>query len=146
MTRVLDIGFGSGYLTACLAVLAGPSSVVYGVEHIPELVSFAKDNIQRDQPGLIEQGRIVLQCSDGRIGLAGKGPFDAIHVGAHIETPPKELLSQVKVGGRIFIPAGNPQQIFSIQRVDDTEYEWTGLDFVQYVPLTSRDSQIGNED
>jgi protein-L-isoaspartate(D-aspartate) O-methyltransferase len=87
----------------------------------------------------------VLQCSDGRLGLAEKAPFDTIHVGAHIEKPPKELLDQIKIGGRMFIPAGDPQQIFSIERVDETRYVWDPKEFVQYVPLTSRDAQVRNE-
>jgi protein-L-isoaspartate(D-aspartate) O-methyltransferase len=38
---------GTGYLTACFALMVGPQGRAVGVEHIPELVSLAKENIQK---------------------------------------------------------------------------------------------------
>ncbi|CAG8778617.1 8446_t:CDS:2, partial [Racocetra persica] len=42
--KVLDVGCGSGYLTACLAEMVGPEGKVIGIDHIPQLVNLAKDN------------------------------------------------------------------------------------------------------
>lgn len=56
--RALDVGSGSGYLTACMALMTGPNGLVIGIEHIPELNLFAIDNIKKDNPELFEYGRV----------------------------------------------------------------------------------------
>lgn len=43
----LDPFTGTGYLTACFAMMVGPQGRAIGVEHIPELVSFSIENIQK---------------------------------------------------------------------------------------------------
>lgn len=48
----------------------------------------------------------VQQTGDGWKGWAEKGPYDAIHVGAAAETIPEDLVSQLKVGGRMVVPVG----------------------------------------
>ena len=42
---VLDVGSGSGYLTACMAKMVTPGGRATGIDHIPELVQKAKNNI-----------------------------------------------------------------------------------------------------
>ncbi|KAG4930266.1 hypothetical protein JHK82_047333 [Glycine max] len=44
---VLDVGSGTGYLTACFALMVGPEGRAIGVEHIPELGSFSIENIKK---------------------------------------------------------------------------------------------------
>lgn len=81
--KVLDIGCGSGFLTACFAHLVGQTGLVVGVDHIKELVEQAEENIRRDCEGLLSSGRIVLKVRDARVGLPEYEQFfDAIHVGA----------------------------------------------------------------
>lgn len=58
--RVLDVGSGSGYLTSCIAHMIGPTGVVYGVDHMSELVELSKSNIQNDCKELLESGRVKL--------------------------------------------------------------------------------------
>lgn len=69
--NILDVGAGSGYLTACFAravqqVDGGSSSsglssgIVVGIEHQQELVQLAAVNIRKDDPQLLDSGRIVL--------------------------------------------------------------------------------------
>lgn len=58
--RALDVGSGSGYLTACMAMMLGPNGLAVGIEHIPELKAFATQNIQRDNPELLKSGRVQL--------------------------------------------------------------------------------------
>lgn len=64
---MLDVGSGSGYLTACLARAnrkAANSStnekVVIGIEHQPELVELATKNINADDPNLIKNGELII--------------------------------------------------------------------------------------
>lgn len=59
-SKVLDVGSGSGYLTACMAKMVGTTGKVIGIEHIPELVEISKRNIEKDQPAFLESGRIKL--------------------------------------------------------------------------------------
>ena len=54
--RCLDIGCGSGYLTACMGLLVAPKGKAIGIDHIQELVDFSKRNIQQDQPDLLRDG------------------------------------------------------------------------------------------
>lgn len=58
--KVLDVGSGSGYLTACMAHMTGPRGVVYGVDHIKELVKLSEENIKRDCEDLLTSGRVKL--------------------------------------------------------------------------------------
>ena len=52
---ILDIGTGSGFMTACMAQLAPESAIVYGVDHIKEINDFAMKNIQKICPHLIKK-------------------------------------------------------------------------------------------
>ena len=56
----LDVGSGSGYLTACMGHMVGPKGKVYGIDHIPELVEISKRNIEKDSPDLLTSGRVKL--------------------------------------------------------------------------------------
>jgi len=67
--RILDIGTGSGFMTACMAQLAPESAIVYGVDHIKEINDFAMKNIQKICPHLIKKKKIELVTQDGRKGL-----------------------------------------------------------------------------
>jgi len=58
--RALDVGCGSGYLTACMAVMVGKTGMAVGIDHIPELVEFSRNNIQRDKPAFLESNRLKL--------------------------------------------------------------------------------------
>ena len=80
--KVLDIGSGSGYLTACFAVMAGPNAKVIGIDHIQELVDWSEKNIRKNNSTLIDSGRIKLVVGDGHFGFEEEGPYHVIHVGA----------------------------------------------------------------
>lgn len=58
--KVLDVGSGSGYLTACFAHMVGPTGRVYGVEHIGELVERSIENIRNDNSDLLDSGTIQI--------------------------------------------------------------------------------------
>ncbi|EEB92493.1 hypothetical protein MPER_08986 [Moniliophthora perniciosa FA553] len=78
--KVLDIGSGSGYLVAVLHHLVEGGKVV-GIEHVEELVDWSISNLKRDGLGTaLESQQIKVVAGDGRKGLAGDGPYDAIHV------------------------------------------------------------------
>uniref|UniRef100_A0A8C4XSJ8 Protein-L-isoaspartate O-methyltransferase n=44 Tax=Aves TaxID=8782 RepID=A0A8C4XSJ8_FALTI len=89
--KALDVGSGSGYLTACFARMMGPTGKAVGVEHIKELVHESIRNVQEDDPTLLSSGRVKLVVGDGRQGYPEEAPYDAIHVGAAAATVPKEV-------------------------------------------------------
>eukprot|EP00959_Pyramimonas_sp_CCMP1952_P299140 6257366-Pyramimonas_sp.AAC.1 len=49
----------------------GPQGKAYGIEHVPELVSFARANMEKSAEGrqMLSEGRVVLVQGDGRLGL-----------------------------------------------------------------------------
>jgi protein-L-isoaspartate(D-aspartate) O-methyltransferase len=105
----LDVGSGSGYLTACMRELVGRQGKVYGVEHIQELVDVSIDNIKRDKKQqYLDDKSIVICQGDGRKGFPNTPDnfFDCIHVGAAADGVPSELVRQLKVGGTLVLPLG----------------------------------------
>ncbi|KAL3618078.1 Protein-L-isoaspartate O-methyltransferase 2 [Castilleja foliolosa] len=135
---------GTGYLTACFAVMVGPQGRTVGVEHIPELVESSIKNIQKSAASpLLKERSISVHVGDGRQGWPEFAPYDAIHVGAAAPEIPPMLIEQLKPGGRLVIPVGN---IFQDLQVVDKNMDGTlsvrSETSVRYVPLTSREAQI----
>lgn len=104
--KVLEIGTGSGYQTAVLCLLGAE---VYSVERQLEL--FKKSSLFLPKIGYVVK-RLVF--GDGYKGLKEDAPFDRILVTAGAPYVPKELLSQLKIGGRLVIPIGNEEQIMTL--------------------------------
>ncbi|XP_069773363.1 l-isoaspartyl protein carboxyl methyltransferase, like isoform X2 [Narcine bancroftii] len=142
--RALDVGSGSGYLTACMARMVGPSGMVVGIDHIPQLVERSIHNVQADDPRLLDRGRLKLMVGDGRQGHQEDAPYDAIHVGAAAAAVPQPLLQQLKPGGRLVIPVGGSQGgqlLEQYDKMEDGNFSRTPLMGVIYVPLTDRERQ-----
>jgi protein-L-isoaspartate(D-aspartate) O-methyltransferase len=141
--RVLDIGSGSGYLTAVLAELVGERGRVVGVEHVEELARMGRENVAKSAAGraMLESGRIEFVVADGRKGYAAAAPYDAIHVGAAAKEMHPELIDQLKAPGRLFIPVEDAspwgsQYIWVVDKNDKGEVHKKRDIGVRYVPLT----------
>ncbi|NXK95185.1 PIMT methyltransferase, partial [Formicarius rufipectus] len=142
--KALDVGSGSGYLTACFARMTGPTGKAVGVEHIKELLHESIQNIQDDDPTLLSSGRVKLVVGDGRQGYPEEAPYDAIHVGAAAATVPKELLNELKPGGRLILPVGPKeanQVLMQYDKTSDGHIVETQLMGVIYIPLTDKEEQ-----
>lgn len=127
MDNVLEIGTGCGYQTAIIAPLSGK---VYSVERIRPLLERARRNLKT-----LGLRNVELKYDDGSLGWESKGPFDAIITTAAPREVPKELLAQLKDGGRLVIPVGDDiQELRLITRHGD-DYETRVLDMVRFVPL-----------
>ncbi|XP_061956184.1 protein-L-isoaspartate O-methyltransferase 1-like [Populus nigra] len=142
--HVLDVGSGTGYLTACFALMVGPQGRAVGVEHIPELAGSSIKNIKKSAAApLLKDGSLSIHVGDGRQGWPEFAPYDAIHVGAAAPEIPQPLLDQLKPGGRMVIPVGNIfQDLKVIDKNEDGSISVRSETSVRYVPLTSRDAQL----
>ena len=56
--KALDVGSGSGYLSACMGFMVGSRGRVIGIDHIPELIEMSMRNVREDCPHFIKEGRV----------------------------------------------------------------------------------------
>ena len=96
--RVLEIGTGSGYLTALLAHRAAH---VTSVEIRPALAAFGKANIARHGVD-----NVTLEVGDGARGYAKGGPYDIVVLTGSVPVLPRSLLESLAPGGRVFAVIG----------------------------------------
>ena len=127
--NVLEVGTGSGYQTALLALLADR---VFSVERVPELTREAQKIMQ--ELGL---KNVTIMGGDGTLGWRPYAPYDAILVAAASPEVPRPLLEQLAVGGRLVIPIGDreKQVLHLVTRRDQGTYQTTTLGDVRFVPL-----------
>jgi protein-L-isoaspartate(D-aspartate) O-methyltransferase len=132
--RVLEIGTGSGYQAAILSRIAAD---VYTVEIIEPLGLTARERFIR-----LGYDNIHSRIGDGYYGWEEAAPFDAIIVTAASDHIPPPLLRQLKPGGRMCIPVGQPYfpQILKLA-VRDASGGITVRDIipVMFVPFTRAD-------
>ncbi|TVY87205.1 putative protein-L-isoaspartate O-methyltransferase [Lachnellula willkommii] len=149
-SRVLDIGSGSGYLTAVLAELVrdgGKGGRVVGLEHIKALKELGEGNMGKSERGamMMSNGLVEFVVGDGRKGLKDEEGWDAIHVGAAAVELHEELIEQLRSPGRIFIPVEDPngrgdQHIWTVDKDAKGVVTKKRLYGVRYVPLTDAPS------
>ncbi len=98
--RVLEVGTGSGYLTALLARCAAH---VTSLEIRPQLAAFGRDNLARHGAD-----NVTLEVGDGARGDAKRAPYDAIVLTGSTPVLPAGLKEQLAPGGRLFAVVGEP--------------------------------------
>ena len=127
--KILEIGTGSGYQAAVLSHLCRR---VYTVERWRELQKAAERRFAK--LGITNVTTII---GDGWLGWPPQAPFDRIIVTAAAADPPRALLDQLKVGGRMIIPLGESRDSQSLVQIDKTDagIEETALLPVRFVPL-----------
>lgn len=97
--KILDVGAGSGWTTALLAHIVGPTGQVIGVERLPDVLKQGQMNLAKYGFATAE---IVL--ASARLGNAENAPYDRILVSASCEMIAQELMNQLKVGGVMVLP------------------------------------------
>ena len=100
--RALEIGTGSGYQAAVLSPLVAQ---VYTIEIIETLGVAARQRL-----AALGYQNVEVRIGDGYYGWPEKAPFDCIVVTAAANHIPPPLVEQLKPGGRMVIPLGNPFQ------------------------------------
>ena len=98
--KVLDVGSGSGWTTALLAHLTGPTGRVLGVELEPDLVETGNRNLDAQQVPWAS----VHAAVPGALGLPSAAPYHRILVSAMADELPEELVEQLHSGGVMVIP------------------------------------------
>lgn len=132
---ILDVGCGSGYLTAVFGRMVEPKTnrktsllntlnegKVYGIDVIPQLVKLSQTNIAKQDVDLLDSSTVHLRTRDGWKGYPEGAPYHAIHVGAAAASFPKELMMQLAVGGVMVVPVGpdgGTQYLYMVERVGD---------------------------
>ena len=134
--KVLEIGTGSGYQAAVLILM---ESKVFTIERQKELFDKTKDFLPR----------IGYECQffygDGYKGLPKFAPFDKIIVTCGAPFIPEDLVSQLKVGGKMVAPIGDGdvQRMHLIEKISETENKITTHGNFSFVPMLN-DKKNGN--
>lgn len=124
---VLDVGAGSGWTTALLAHLVGPTGRVVAVERIPQLVPRAADAVAS------WPWASVRQAEPGVLGVPGEAPFDRILVSAMADDLPGALVAQLAPGGVLVIPVAGVMR--RVVRRAAGGVDVTAHGFYVFVPL-----------
>jgi len=101
--RVLEIGAGSGYLAALLAVLAGPTGRVVAIDLEPALAATARRQLDATEWG----ARVAVHAADGRRGWPADAPYDRIVVSCATAEVLPAWIVQLAPLGRLVAPVGS---------------------------------------
>ncbi len=131
--RVLEIGTGSGYQTAILSRLC---QQVYSVEVVPELHEEARQVFQQ-----LGYDNIETRIGNGYEGWPEHAPYDGIIVTAAATHIPPALVEQLRPGGRLVIPVGQPychQELMLVEKDGRGEIRTRNILGVAFVPMVDR--------
>ena len=127
--RVLDVGAGSGWTTALLAHLSGPTGSVLGLEIVPDLASWGSDNLAGTGFGWA-----TLSAADPEVlGAPDGAPYDRILVSANALAMPASLVEQLADPGRMVLPVASVMRLLVR---GDGELAVTEHRSYRFVPLT----------
>jgi protein-L-isoaspartate(D-aspartate) O-methyltransferase len=127
---VLEVGTGSGYVTA---LLSGLCRHVYSIERHAALAQQAEAQLRR-----LGYDNVTLRVGDGSLGWERHAPYDAILVSAAAASVPEPLFRQLREGGRLMIPVGSSEvQDLQLLRKHHGTRVVQVLDACRFVPLVT---------
>ena len=121
--RVLEVGTGSGYVTACLARLGGR---VHSVEIFEDLRQRAGERL-----AALGIGEVVLETGDAARGWDRHAPYDVIAVTGSLPEMEPAFQEQLAVGGRLFVIVGEPPVMEARLYTRLAEDAWTREDLFE---------------
>lgn len=127
--KILEVGSGSGYLTA---LLADQGAHVYSVEIIPELKMFAENNLKAH-----EITNVTIELGDAARGWPKNEPYDVIVLTASTPVLPDAFQKSLNPGGRLFAIVGEDpvMEALLITCLAPGEFTTTKLFETSTVPL-----------
>ena len=156
--KILDIGSGSGWVTALLAYIVSKTqttdhsqtnteksqfeaALVVGVERIPELAQMSETNVAKYN--FIKRGIVKIINADGAKGYKKEAPYDKIIAGAaSVGDVPIYWRRQLKIGGRIVAPVGN--SVIVIDKISKNKYNQKEYFGFSFVPLITNNQKPNN--
>jgi protein-L-isoaspartate(D-aspartate) O-methyltransferase len=126
--RVFEVGTGSGYQAAILAEVVAK---VYTIEIDERLAKQAGATLQRQR-----YSNVYVKVGDGYKGWPEHAPFDGIIVTCALDHVPRPLIEQLKEGGRMVIPVGEPdaQELYLFEK-ENGELNRQAVLAVVFVPM-----------
>ncbi|MDP9421261.1 MAG: protein-L-isoaspartate(D-aspartate) O-methyltransferase [Pseudomonadota bacterium] len=132
--KVLEVGAGSGYAAAVIGRIA---SDVIAIERHRELVELAQKRMSR-----LGYSNVKIVEGDGTLGWPEEAPYDAIVAAASGSHVPQSWIAQLRPGGRIVMPIGEPHAVQSLIKVtkdEDGTLHREDLGGVRFVPLIGKE-------
>jgi protein-L-isoaspartate(D-aspartate) O-methyltransferase len=132
--NVLEVGAGSGYAAAVIGRIARK---VIAVERHHELVELAQKRMK-----YLGYDNVRIVEGDGTLGWPEEAPFDAIVAAASGSHVPRSWIAQLKPGGRIVMPIGDPhsaQSLIKVTKEEDGTLRREDLGGVRFVPLIGKE-------
>jgi len=131
--KILEIGTGSGWQTAILSYLV-ETGIVYSVERHPELVKFARENLEKFR---LDNAHVIL--GDGSLGYPQASPYDRIIITAACTEIPLPLLEQLAENGLIIAPVGDSSQsLVLLKKTSEGIIEIKNQSHYIFVPLLGK--------
>jgi len=134
--RVLEVGTGSGYVTALLAELV---TQIVSIERHGRLADGARELLAR-----LGYSNVQVVVGDGSEGFAEVAPYNAILVSAAAREIPEALIAQLAEGGRMIVPiGGEDSQQLQFVRMEGGQSKIALRELCRFVPLVAGEiSQI----
>ncbi|HET7298266.1 MAG TPA: protein-L-isoaspartate O-methyltransferase [Burkholderiales bacterium] len=132
--RVLEVGTGSGYLTALLSHRAAH---VFSVEIKPKLAAFGRANLERHGAE-----NVTLEMGDAARGWPSHAPYDVIVLTGSTPILPGAFVEQLAPGGRLFAVVGEPPVMTARIVAAAAPGAWRSIDLFETViaPLVNAES------
>lgn len=128
---VLDIGSGSGWTSALLSRIVGPTGSVIGCERVFELAEFGRENCARCQCQ-----NVAIHHTPTVLGASESAPYDRILVSAAAqERVPQELADQLRAPGILVLPVA--QSLLQCRKLRDGSLVEQTLPGFLFVPLVT---------
>lgn len=130
--KILEIGTGSGYQAAVLSHL---TCCVYTLEIIKKLADKAADTLKQ-----CGYDQVKVKWEDGHDGWESEAPFDAIIITCASREVPPRLFQQLREGGKLILPLGNPStyQVLTLITKENGEPKSRKILDVRFVPMTKK--------
>lgn len=128
---VLEVGSGSGWVTAILSYMVGKEGAVTGLEIIPDLYALGKENIAKFT--VLKERKIELYNEDGLHGFAPNAPYDRILAGVDVAEIPEALKSQLSDGGKMVMSLRGSIWLIEKEKGELHMEEYRGFSFAPSV-------------